>query len=72
MSNDVHENRIRRMAQRQGFSLTKSRRRDARALEYGMYLLSTIDTNAAMLGGWSTLTQIERFLTPEEAQPRRR
>jgi hypothetical protein len=66
MSNDVQENRIRRMAERQGYSVTKSRRRDPRALDYGMYLLTHIDINAAVLGGWTTLDGIEHFLTSDE------
>jgi len=35
----VRENRLRRMASRQGLQLVKSRRRDTRALDYGTYWL---------------------------------
>jgi hypothetical protein len=35
----VRENRLRRMASRQGLQLMKSRRRDPRALDYGTYWL---------------------------------
>jgi hypothetical protein len=35
----VRENRLRRMAARQGLQLVKSRRRDPRALDYGTYWL---------------------------------
>ena len=35
----VFENRIRRMAERQGLRLAKSRRRDPRALDFGKYCL---------------------------------
>ena len=35
----VRENRLRRMAARQGLQLLKSRRRDPRALDYGTYWL---------------------------------
>jgi hypothetical protein len=35
----VRENRLRRMAGRQGFTLAKSRRKDPRALGYGRYWL---------------------------------
>lgn len=35
----VRENRLRRAAERQGFMLVKSRRRDPRALDYGLYVL---------------------------------
>jgi len=35
----IRENRLRRMATRQGLQLVKSRRRDPRALDYGTYWL---------------------------------
>jgi hypothetical protein len=35
----VRENRLRRMASRQGLQVLKSRRRDPRALDYGTYWL---------------------------------
>lgn len=35
----VKENRLRRAAERQGYRLVKSRRRDPRALDYGLYVL---------------------------------
>lgn len=38
-SDKVRENRLRRMAERQGLRLEKSRRRDPRALDYGTYAL---------------------------------
>jgi hypothetical protein len=66
MSNDVHENRLRRMARRQGFYITKSRLRDYRARDYGKYLLSTIETNTGLLDGWTTLDRIERFLLGQD------
>ena len=39
MSLKVEEARLRRMAHRQGFILSKSRRRDPNALDYGLYAL---------------------------------
>lgn len=36
----VRENRLRRMAERQGLALIKSRRRDPRALDFGVYWLT--------------------------------
>lgn len=39
----VHENRLRRMAERQGLALQKNRRRDPRARDYGLYWLRWID-----------------------------
>lgn len=38
-SEKVRENRLRRMAERQGFVLAKSRRRDPRALDYGGWMI---------------------------------
>jgi hypothetical protein len=35
----VRENRLRRMAQRRGYMLVKSRRRDPLATDYGLYVL---------------------------------
>ncbi len=43
----VRENRLRRMAERQGLTLTKSRRRDPRALDFGLYWLA--DANGVTL-----------------------
>ena len=37
----VRENRLRRMADRQGLKLQRSPRRDTRALDYGLYALTT-------------------------------
>jgi hypothetical protein len=38
-SEKVRENRLRRAAERQGLTLSKSRRRDPRAKDYGTYQL---------------------------------
>jgi hypothetical protein len=46
----VRENRLRRMAQRQGLRLEKSRRRDPRAFDYGGYMLIKDDGNFAVYG----------------------
>jgi hypothetical protein len=69
----VRENRARRMAQRQGFRLEKSRRRDPRAYDYGKYLLIDVDTNAVVYGGpgggfrhGPNLEDIERWLTEDD------
>jgi hypothetical protein len=45
----VRENRLRRMAERQGLRLVKSRRRDPRAIGYGGYMLTNTD-NVAVAG----------------------
>jgi hypothetical protein len=46
----VRENRLRRMAERQGLRLEKSRRRDPRALDYGTYHL--VDPSNNTLAAW--------------------
>lgn len=69
----VHENRLRRMAKRQGLVLEKSRRRDTQALDYGCYLLLDAETTAVVAGavagrhGWS-LADVEDFLTTPRDQ----
>jgi hypothetical protein len=46
----VRENRIRRMAARQGFVLNKSRRRDPMALDFGGYMLVDLYDNFVVAG----------------------
>lgn len=64
----TRENRLRRMARRQGLDLEKSRRRDPRALDYGGYQLIARGSNSLVLGelagnGFSaSLDDIEAFL----------
>lgn len=67
----VRENLLRRMAHRQGLRLHKSRRRDPRAYDYGMYMLTDEDTNIIEYGdrnnGYGcTLDDIEKYLTGGE------
>jgi len=64
----VRENRLRRMAERRGFLLKKSRRRDPGALGFGGFMLVNAETNAVVLGGHpfeysADLDDIEAFLT---------
>ncbi len=67
--NKVRENRLRRMATRQGLALQKSRRRDPRARDFGTYMLVDPDTNAVVAAGPDghgyglTLDDIEAWLT---------
>lgn len=66
----VRENRLRRMAERQGVRLEKSRRRDPRAADYGTYSLIDANTNVPIIGGGSgvtglTLDEVEKRLTIE-------
>lgn len=62
----VRENRLRRMAARQGLILKKSRRRDPRASDYGFYRLVDRERNA-LVGGDDRLTLdlVEEMLTSD-------
>jgi hypothetical protein len=57
----VRENRLRRVAERQGILLVKSRRRDPRALDYGLYVLVP-DTakNRTPYGGQAAVSALAR------------
>jgi hypothetical protein len=70
----VRENRLRRMAERQGLRLEKSRRRDPRALDYGSYALFDLETGDAKAGAVAgerlprqrfTLDDVEAYLTTD-------
>ncbi|MCZ2804343.1 hypothetical protein O2W18_04445 [Modestobacter sp. VKM Ac-2983] len=59
----VKENRLRRIAARRGLQLTRSRRRDPRALDYGRYWLTDVRTNALTSPeDGLTLDQVEEHL----------
>jgi hypothetical protein len=62
------ENRLRRMAARQGIRLVKSRRRDPQALDYGQFWLVDIEANLQLTGGQFgiSLDKVEDWLTAEE------
>jgi hypothetical protein len=64
----VRENRLRRMAQRQGLRLVKSGRRDPLAVDYGKYRVETPDgvepARFASPMGWGlSLDEAERRLS---------
>ena len=63
----IRENRVRRMAQRQGLALHKSRRRDRRAIDYGVYWLvdATRKDAIMMTSRGATLDAIEAYLMRE-------
>lgn len=61
----VRENRLRRMASRQGLQLLKSRRRDPRALDYGTYWL--VDASGVEVAR-GDVDAIEARLTGEGAE----
>lgn len=52
----VRENRLRRMAQRQGLRLEKSRRRDPRAYDFGTYCL--VEGPPRSRGNWRSRTLV--------------
>jgi hypothetical protein len=65
----VRENRLRRMAERQGLKLVKSRRRDPRAIDFAAWTLVDMASGAVVAGTgalgrphWS-LDDVERRLT---------
>lgn len=56
------------MAERQGLTLTKSRRRDSRAYDFGGYMLIDSHTSGLVLGGSpfaysASLDDVEDYLT---------
>ena len=66
----AHENRARRAAERQGLTLSRSRRRDPRSLGFGTYGLRDAATGAVVLGDDRTgyghdLDAVERYLDGE-------
>jgi len=55
VTNKSRENRARRVAERRGFRLEKSRRRDPRSVGYGQYQLIDPSTGAnVFLGGFGS------------------
>ncbi len=66
----VHENHLRRMAERQGLKLMKSRRRDPRAYDFGTYMLVDPYTNSLVAGDTNrgyglSLDEVEEWLTED-------
>ena len=66
----TRETRLRRMAQRQGLVLRKSRRRDERARDYATYVVwreSTSDeaSVSSAVGPFSSLDEVEAWLTDD-------
>jgi len=64
----VRENRLRRMAERQGYTLHKSRRRDPRALDFDRWMI--VGENGRVVAGADSagrptmsLDQVEAHLT---------
>jgi hypothetical protein len=70
----IRENRVRRAAERQRFSLRKSRRRDLNAYDFNGYMLINPETNSVVLGGHpydysATLDHVEEYLRTWRGQP---
>ncbi|KQS66241.1 hypothetical protein ASG41_13030 [Modestobacter sp. Leaf380] len=59
----VRENRLRRMADRQGLKLVRNRRIDVRAIDYGLYWLRTQDGEAVTDPEGVSVDVIEERLT---------
>lgn len=51
MSDKVRENRLRRVAERRGLRLEKSRRRDPQAIDFGGFMLIDNYMNCVVSGG---------------------
>lgn len=70
MTEKTYEDRLRRMANRQGLIILKSRTRDTRALTYGGWMVC--DGNGNIIGGGHphgysmSVDEIERYLTTGE------
>jgi hypothetical protein len=65
----VRENRLRRMARRQGVTLHKSRRRDPYANDYGVYWLSSSrHANQILSPEFGNLDQVEIWLQLPQPQ----
>lgn len=69
----VRENRLRRMAARQGYQLAKSRRRDPLAVDFGVYWIVDPNSNAIVAGdpsngGGMDLDTVEKWLSEPESR----
>ena len=73
MSEKGRENRLRRMAERQGLRLERSRRHDPRASSYGLYALKTWKTRQLVSEPGVrddhalTLDEVEQYRGPQTA-----
>jgi hypothetical protein len=73
----VRENQLRRAAERQGLALSKSRRRDPRAIDYGEMWLQWLQSpiperqNDAWVGPFRHLEEVEAWLAlPDDERER--
>jgi hypothetical protein len=64
----LSENRVRRLAERRGLRIARSRARDPRAFDYGRYMLKDVNTRVIVAGASSigralwTLEDVESYL----------
>lgn len=73
MKEKTRENKLRRIADRRGYRLTRSRSRDPNAIDYGLYALIDIQTNGVVnppiaqrwVHSW-TLDEVEEYLLSGE------
>lgn len=66
----VRENKVRRAAERQGYAISRNRRRDPRALGYGTYSIAgTHPATATASAGSLTLSEVEDFLINGKGLP---
>jgi hypothetical protein len=59
----TRETRLRRMAERQGLTIRKSRRRDPRAIDYGRWWIVHPDERLVEL---ADIDKLERYLTGKD------
>lgn len=69
--NKVTENLLRRIADRQGWGLHKSRMRDPQGIHFGLYKLENVETGEAYFddaahGVWLTAGEVSRALGRED------
>lgn len=70
----ARENRLRRMADRQGLRLVKARSRDPQAIDYGCYALADIETSGIVFGVGAigrfdaSLDEIEDYLVTDVSE----
>jgi hypothetical protein len=71
----ARENRLRRMADRQGMKLVKSRSRDPRAIDYDCWALADLASGGIVFGVGAigrfnaSLAEIETYLTRDDETP---
>lgn len=65
MKEKTRENRLRRMADRQGLTLRKHRRRDPRAIDFGTYYLVDAASNYIVAGERMDIDEVEHYLTQD-------